>query len=80
MIDPATKHLTDGVTRPIFRLLTFESTAPLLDSLQFWEGDLVNYFNHSTIYRGPPNEEREKAWLRLWDRKFVSKAALVKIK
>lgn len=40
--------------------------APMWDAVEFWEGDLINYFNHSTIYRGPPTPEREKAWDDLW--------------
>lgn len=32
----------------------------------------MNYFNHSTIYRGPPTKEREEAWDRLWRRKFLT--------
>ncbi|KAK3191251.1 hypothetical protein K4F52_002841 [Lecanicillium sp. MT-2017a] len=42
-------------------------TSPLLDSLEFWEGDFINDFNHSTKYRGPPSKDLEYAWLRLWD-------------
>lgn len=30
----------------------------------------MNFFNHSTIYRGPPTKEREEAWDRLWRRKL----------
>lgn len=44
-------------------------TASMWDAVEFWEGDLRNEFNHSTIYRGPPTPEREKAWDELWRRK-----------
>lgn len=42
--------------------------APIWDSVDFWEGDLINYFSHQTIYRGPPTLERETAWFNLWHR------------
>jgi hypothetical protein len=42
--------------------------APLWDAVEYWEGNVINYFNHSTIYRGPPTLEREQAWDALWNR------------
>ncbi|EGX94862.1 hypothetical protein CCM_03133 [Cordyceps militaris CM01] len=49
-------------------LLTFMLffVASLWPAVEHTEGDLVNYFNHSTIYRGPPTLERETAWNSLW--------------
>ncbi len=43
-----------------------ENVAPVWDAVEFWEGDFVNYFNHTSIYRGPPSLERETAWDSLW--------------
>ena len=44
----------------------------MLDSLEFWEGDFTNYFNHTSKYRGPPTKELQEAWLGLWDCKHSS--------
>ncbi|OAA75610.1 hypothetical protein LEL_07598 [Akanthomyces lecanii RCEF 1005] len=38
----------------------------LWPAVEHTEGDLVNYFNHTSIYRGPPSLERETAWNSLW--------------
>ncbi|KAM3514932.1 hypothetical protein MY11210_001410 [Beauveria gryllotalpidicola] len=38
----------------------------LWPAVEHTEGDLINYFNHSSIYRGPPTLERETAWNTLW--------------
>ncbi|PMB68603.1 hypothetical protein BM221_005183 [Beauveria bassiana] len=40
----------------------------LWPAVEHTEGDLINYFNHSSIYRGPPTLERETAWNTLWYR------------
>ncbi|KAJ2966445.1 hypothetical protein NQ176_g10147 [Zarea fungicola] len=42
------------------------SWSSLWPAVEYWEGDLINFFNHSTIYRGPPTLERETAWNSLW--------------
>lgn len=53
------KRLTLGV---------YGFVAPIWDAVEFWEGDLINYFSHKSIYRGPPTLEREQAWFDLWHR------------
>lgn len=45
--------------------------APMWDAVEFWEGDLMNYFSHNSIYRGPPTLEREQAWFDLWHRQSL---------
>ena len=49
-------------------MLTYSLQAPLWDAVEYCEGNVINYFNHSTIYRGPPTLEREEAWDELWNR------------
>ncbi|KAK3196268.1 hypothetical protein K4F52_000648 [Lecanicillium sp. MT-2017a] len=53
---------------PLFCAKVVSPYSSIWDAVDFWEGDLVNYFNHSTIYRGPPTLEREIAWNDLWHR------------
>ncbi|KAI0965424.1 tat pathway signal sequence [Xylaria arbuscula] len=36
------------------------------EAVEFFEDELTNYFNHSSLYRGPPTPERERAWDELW--------------
>ncbi|TQV93104.1 tat pathway signal sequence [Cordyceps javanica] len=38
----------------------------LWPAVKYTEGDLINFFNHTSIYRGPPTLERETAWNSLW--------------
>ncbi|GAB0133378.1 hypothetical protein EsDP_00001789 [Epichloe bromicola] len=46
--------------------------SPLWHAVEFWEGNFVNFFNHSSIYRGPPTLQREKAWEGLWRQHLVA--------
>ncbi|KAK2616559.1 hypothetical protein QQS21_000602 [Conoideocrella luteorostrata] len=46
--------------------------SPIWETIEFWEDNFVNYFNHSTVYRGPPTLERELAWDKLWYNHLIS--------
>ncbi|KAE9963083.1 hypothetical protein BLS_009708 [Venturia inaequalis] len=39
--------------------------APALEAVEYEEMDFTAIFNSTSIYRGPPTPEREKAWTRL---------------
>ncbi|MCJ1464427.1 hypothetical protein MMC07_003040 [Pseudocyphellaria aurata] len=45
---------------------------PALEAVTYKATTLQNKFNESSIYRGPPTLEREKAWLDLWDHAAIS--------
>lgn len=51
---------------PVEEQMLMATSASMWDAVAFWEGDLTNYWNHSSIYRGPPTAEREQAWEELW--------------
>lgn len=55
----------------MFNSLTREftwRTAPLLEAVEYEEVNWTNDFDQPSIYRGPPNPQREKAWENLWRR------------
>ncbi|KAK2594830.1 hypothetical protein QQS21_007458 [Conoideocrella luteorostrata] len=45
--------------------------SPIWDAVEFWEGNFINYFNHSSPFRGPPTIELERAWYQLWHHHLV---------
>ena len=42
------------------------SAAPLNEAIAYEDLDLVNPFDHQTVYRGPPTPAIEQAWDNLW--------------
>ena len=41
-------------------------TGPVLDAVEYYDVDYLNAFTQTSIYRGPPSPELDKAWLDLW--------------
>lgn len=39
--------------------------APALEAVEYVDQDFADSFNSTSIYRGPPNKEREEAWDKL---------------
>ncbi|KAF4624246.1 hypothetical protein G7Y89_g13926 [Cudoniella acicularis] len=40
--------------------------SPLLDSIEYEDVEFENFFDHKTVYRGPPTNELEAEWKDLW--------------
>ena len=40
-----------------------------MESVEYEEHNFINPFMHPTVYRGPPTNELEWQWERLWNRR-----------
>lgn len=49
----------------VFEIDSNFNAAPALDAVEYIEYDFDGAFNATSIYRGPPTEERESAWFNL---------------
>ena len=67
---PSTPSPTSGVHQ-----LSNKRLAPALAVIEYYDADFDYDFSDTNKYRGPPTEEREKAWQELYYRRFTLNSA-----